>query len=215
MQLDELKTWLGPALADLTPDQLDRLRAESDRIDAAHPHPDMAHLWAAAMSAATQYVLGQTTPADARQALLDARRAAAEALAASKQVAVMAVADGMTEEDAAAVIGLNRMTVRGAMGKPHRQKTDTRTYADTYRAIAAQLNTRAIIGDWYRAGIPAEIAAAWANAGYLPATALPLIAAGMTPEDAVAGDPPTALEGVARLADAGIDTTGADLDAVA
>lgn len=122
MRLDELKPWLGDALADLDDDQLARLQRESDRIDAAHPEPDLIHIWTAAMSAAVQHVLGEVTPADVGRTLMDARRAEAEALAAAKQLAVMLVADGMTEEEAAEAIGISRLTVRAALGKPHRKK---------------------------------------------------------------------------------------------
>lgn len=90
-------------------------------------------------------------------------------------------------------------------------------YFSTFRNLATQLNTFALAGEWYRidvghaAGVTAEDAAAWANAGYTPEEAAPLIISGMTPEMASAGDPDTVEEGIARLADAGIDTTGVDL----
>jgi DNA invertase Pin-like site-specific DNA recombinase len=64
-----------------------------------------------------QYLLGETTIADAGESLLRARVRAAEALAAVQQIAVMCVADGMSEAEAARRAGIDRMTVRKALGK--------------------------------------------------------------------------------------------------
>lgn len=93
--------------------------------------------------------------------------------------------------------------------------TDRLTYArefyETYSGLATQLNTRALAGGWIKMGVSPQEAARWANAGYRPDEAAPLIAAKMTPEMASAGDPDSVEEGIARLADAGIDTTGVDL----
>jgi hypothetical protein len=122
MQLNDLKPWLGDALAQLDADQLARLQRESDRIDAAHPEPDLSYMWDAAMSIAVQHVLGEANPDDVGRALMTARREEAAALAAAKQLAVMLVADGATEEEAAEAIGISRLTVRSALGKPHRRK---------------------------------------------------------------------------------------------
>jgi len=108
MRLDELKPWLGPAIADLDADQLDRLQRESDRLDRAYPDPDEINEWTAAMSAATQYVLGETTVADAGRALTAARLAESEAMAASKQLAAMANQDGMSQVQAAFQAGIDR-----------------------------------------------------------------------------------------------------------
>ncbi len=55
-------------------------------------------------------------------------------------------------------------------------------YQSHVRANATQLNGYRIVGDWYRAGVPAADAVAWANQGFMPAEARPLIAVGITPQ---------------------------------
>jgi hypothetical protein len=57
-------------------------------------------------------------------------------------------------------------------------------YIQTYRARTTQLDDYRIAREWMDAGIAATIAASWARAGYLPAEALPRIAAGLTPGQA-------------------------------
>jgi hypothetical protein len=109
MQLNDLKLWLGDALPDLDADQLARLQRESDRLDRAYPHEDDAYRWTAGMSAATQYVFGVTTVADAGRALTAARIAEAEAMAASRQIAAMAAEDKtLSQVQAAFIAGIDR-----------------------------------------------------------------------------------------------------------
>lgn len=55
-------------------------------------------------------------------------------------------------------------------------------YVHTYRARARQLTALPIIGQWRALAVGAELAAAWANRGYLPDEAAPLIADGVTPD---------------------------------
>jgi hypothetical protein len=71
-------------------------------------------------------------------------------------------------------------------------------YAEEYMAAATHLATYRRAREWMEAGVSAETAAAWANLGYLPAEAAPLIAAGVTPQmagemdrlaDDIAGSP--------------------------
>lgn len=119
MERHELEAWLGPALDDLTSEQIDRLAAEANRLSERYDD-DHLNEWNAAMSAAVQYVLGETTVEDAGHRLTAARRTEAETYAASQQVAVMAVTDGMSEEKAAQAAGISRMIVRRALGKPWR-----------------------------------------------------------------------------------------------
>lgn len=71
----------------------------------------------ASMSAAVQYLLGETTLNDAAQTLEGARVAKSLATRVSEQVAMMAAADGLSEEAAAAAAGITRKTLRAAMGK--------------------------------------------------------------------------------------------------
>ncbi len=56
-----------------------------------------------------------------------------------------------------------------------------------FRATATQLNGYLVAGDWMRLseeiGFTAELAAEWADLGYMPAEAAPKIRAGVTPAD--------------------------------
>ena len=65
MERYELEAWLGPALADLTPEQIDRLHREAEAIAAYYP--DDQDLQEAALTAATQYLLGDLTPEQAAE----------------------------------------------------------------------------------------------------------------------------------------------------
>lgn len=91
---------------------------------------------------------------------------------------------------------------------------DMIAFRATVQAATTQLNSSPLIGDWFRLGVTAEEAIQWIGKGFTPKEAKPLIESGMTPELAAAGDPDTVEEAIARLADAGIDTTGADLSAL-
>jgi hypothetical protein len=115
IQRHEIEAWLGPAYGVLTEAQIARVHPV--RIWARYPDPDDSMERDAALSAATQYLLGETTIDDAGESLLRARIRASEALAAAQQIAVMAVEDGMAEAEAARLVGLDRMTVRKALGK--------------------------------------------------------------------------------------------------
>lgn len=117
MQRYELDAWLGDAADDLTSEQIDRLMAEADRIADRYPDPDDEADRQAALSAAVQYLLGDTRPTDAGHHLNAARRAQAEAMAASQQIATMAVADGMTKSGAARAAAIDRMTLLKALGE--------------------------------------------------------------------------------------------------
>jgi hypothetical protein len=55
-------------------------------------------------------------------------------------------------------------------------------WSKTFLARATQLCTPQLGAEWIRAGVSAEDAAAWANAGFLPSEAAPLIADGITPQ---------------------------------
>ncbi len=114
---DNLRPWLGPAWNDLTPDQRDRLAAESDRIDARYPEPDDEPSRQDALSAAVQYLLGETTIDEAGAAYAAARREAARLLVPARQIAAMASADGMPDLQAARRSGVDRMTLLKDLGK--------------------------------------------------------------------------------------------------
>lgn len=117
MQRYEMDAWLGDAADDLTEDQIGRLMAEADRIDARYPDSDNEAERQAALTAAVQYLLGETRPTDAGQRLNTARGVQAEAMAASKQIAAMAVADGMSAVQAATATAIDRMTLLKVLGK--------------------------------------------------------------------------------------------------
>lgn len=53
-------------------------------------------------------------------------------------------------------------------------------YIRTYTANARQLAALPIAGQWRRLGVDPHTAADWANAGFLPCEAAPLIADGIT-----------------------------------
>lgn len=85
-------------------------------------------------------------------------------------------------------------------------------YIAAYRAHATQLAASRIARVWmesmdFRSATREQLeehavmAASWANHGYLPEEALPLIASGMTPQLASAADPTTEAERMERLAD--------------
>ena len=117
MTTTDFTAWLGSAADDMTPEQRARFDAEAPEILAMWPDPDDQAERDAALSALVQYLLGETSPTEAGYQLTRARIALAEALAAAKVLARFAVQDGMSEVQAAAQVGLDRMTVRKVLGK--------------------------------------------------------------------------------------------------
>ncbi|MFG1872098.1 hypothetical protein [Micromonospora arborensis] len=57
-------------------------------------------------------------------------------------------------------------------------------YVHEFASKATQLNDYRTGGRWWKLRVSADVAAAWANLGYLPERAAPLIAKGVTPETA-------------------------------
>lgn len=83
-----------------------------------------------------------------------------------------------------------------------------RPWGAEFWANARQLDQPVLAVAWFRAGVSAADAAAWANLGYMPGEAAPLIADGITPEMAAATseattavDGPDARAAVLRLAE--------------
>jgi hypothetical protein len=124
-QPHEIETWLGDD-HDLTPDQVETLRAAADTIAARYPDPDDQAERKAALATARRIVTED--PALVVAELADARRRAREALALSTaglwQAAVMTVDVGVRgrkhsdSENAFAVrAGVDRKTVRTWLGK--------------------------------------------------------------------------------------------------
>lgn len=112
-----LIAWLGPAAEEMTDEQVERFAAISRDVDRRYPDVDEQPMRDAALGAAVQYMLGETTPEDARRALGEARMAEACASAASQQIAVMLVEEGTYEIPAAEAVGISRPTLRRALGK--------------------------------------------------------------------------------------------------
>jgi hypothetical protein len=118
MQIDDsLMTWLGPAADDLTAEQIERVATEARRIDQRYPSGDDDPGCEAALSAAVQYLLGETSAEEVNRALIEARRRERAAYMAAEQIAVMLVGDGTPEATAARQAGIDRMSLRKALGK--------------------------------------------------------------------------------------------------
>lgn len=110
--------WLGPAAEELTDEQRTRFEAEAaETIARIGDDPDLQAEHDAALSALAQYLLGETTIDEVGHVRQRSADAARYALLAAKQVARLAVLDGMSEVEAARRAGLDRMTVRKLLGK--------------------------------------------------------------------------------------------------
>lgn len=111
----EIAAWLGgTALTDAQRESFER--AWGDVAD-RYPDPDAQAERDAALSAALQYLLGETTPADAGRTLDRARAAELAATAAARQVAIMAIDDGASENALYADLRVTRRTLRKWQGK--------------------------------------------------------------------------------------------------
>lgn len=108
MERYELEAWLGPALEDLSPEQVDRLHREAEAIDERYPDPDDRE---AALIAAVQYMLGELTVEEAGRRRRETRAAERHARVQAIQVAVMAAEDGMPTAAAARAVGLDRQVL--------------------------------------------------------------------------------------------------------
>ena len=85
--IDTHGAWLGPAADGLTEEQRERFAAECDEIIARYPRPDDQDERTAALTACVQYLLGETSVADAGAERARTQRAALDALAAAaKQI---------------------------------------------------------------------------------------------------------------------------------
>jgi hypothetical protein len=121
MQLYELDAYLGDFANDVTEAQKAMLMRISDELDLLYPpaeeFDEHEEERLAAFSAAVQYVMGDLDVDSAGENLLIARLETVEAMAAARQVAVMAAADGEAEASIARKLGVDRMTVRKWLGK--------------------------------------------------------------------------------------------------
>lgn len=117
-EIRELTNWLGPAAATITAEQLDQLAAAVRDIVERYPDVDEQLERDAAMTAALQYLLGETRPSDAARTLIDARLAERRAYIASLQIAVMHHrVGGVDKTNAAREAGIDRMRLLKALGE--------------------------------------------------------------------------------------------------
>lgn len=117
MPSDDLMEWLGPAVDELTAEQIERVREEGRRIDERYPERDEQPERDAALSAVVQMLLGETTPDDVRRALIEARAAETRAFAAALAVGVLLVGEGSKKATAALAVGVDRMSLLKALGE--------------------------------------------------------------------------------------------------
>jgi hypothetical protein len=119
----DLTDWLGSAADALSTEQLERFYAEADDIAQRYPDEDEQQERDAAMSAVVQYLLGEVTPQQAANELIDARRRERAAVVSAVQMAVMQVRDrelaGQRPDKAGAAraVGIDRMTLLKALGE--------------------------------------------------------------------------------------------------
>lgn len=115
----DLTAWLGDT--ELTDDQMSRLTDANRIIEARYPIPvdgdyaDVAEERDAALSAALQVILGETTVEQASRAYLDAQMRAMAAHAAQTG-AIIAEVQTTTKVDVARRTGLSRPTIDKALG---------------------------------------------------------------------------------------------------
>ena len=113
MQRYELEAWLGPAIAEMTPDQVDAMARYDDMIAARY---DDEALRSAAASGALQIALSEGTLEQLGEALARARQEERETMAMLTG-ALIASADTDSESSLARRAGVTRVTVRRALGK--------------------------------------------------------------------------------------------------
>ncbi len=113
----DLDQWL--AGTEVTDEQRAALHAASDAADTLYPTGDPGDEAdrEAAFTDAAMLVLGDTTLEDIGDALEAARAAEAQAMKRAKVSIAAAAALGVSEVEIARRAGLNRLTVRAALGK--------------------------------------------------------------------------------------------------
>ena len=122
MQRYELEAWLGPAADDMTPEQIDTFAGMVDQIDTRYPgrdhgqHPDEEAV-GEAMAGALMILLGDDELAGIAREWSDRRLAERAAMARLTGAIIATRATGKPETEIAAEAGLNRRTVRLALGK--------------------------------------------------------------------------------------------------
>lgn len=110
-----IDAWLGDAT--LTNMQRDRLITIWDDVATRYPEPEDHDTASAALAAAVQYLLGETTPADTGREIGRLNAALEDAKAAARAVALLAVEDGTSEYALHQELGVTRRTLRLWLGK--------------------------------------------------------------------------------------------------
>jgi hypothetical protein len=116
MQRHEMEAWLGDDHG-LTNDQIKDLMRVADDIAERYPDPDDQEEHDAALSVAHQIMTGVDVVEDLAADLLRARLAQSKALAGLRQAASMLIPDQETEAGFARRANVDRMAVRGWLGK--------------------------------------------------------------------------------------------------
>ena len=109
--------WLGDARAEMTDEQIDAVRAASERIERALPGPDMYMDREEALITATQVILGETTVEEVAAAEAKARRRYMAARVPTLGALAALEAQGATISAMATRTGLTRPTVYKRLGK--------------------------------------------------------------------------------------------------
>ena len=113
MQRHELEAWLGPALAGMTPDQVDAMARYADAIKDRYDDEALRGL---AAGGALLVTLADSTLEQLGEALARARQEEREAMAMLTG-ALIASAETDSESSLARRAGVTRVTVRKALGK--------------------------------------------------------------------------------------------------
>ena len=113
MQQYELEAWLGPALAEMTPDQVDAMTRYADMIEDRYADDALRSFVA---RGALLIILADSTLEQIGEALARARQEEREAMAILTG-ALIASADTDSESSLARRAGVTRVTVRKALGK--------------------------------------------------------------------------------------------------
>lgn len=118
MQRYEIEAWLGDDHG-LTAEQIDRLTAAAAEIGRRYPDPDDADEREAALTAAYRLMIEghPQVVAELSAALTGARLAEVCALAALRQCALDLVPAAESESGFSRMAGVDRMAVRGWLGK--------------------------------------------------------------------------------------------------
>jgi hypothetical protein len=114
---DDVTPWLGPAAQQMSGDQVDRFITVWDDVVQRYPDPDDQPLRDEVLATTVQYLLEETTPADIGTRLRAARTEVERAMAAARQIAILATEDGAAEATTAREIGVDRMALRSWRGK--------------------------------------------------------------------------------------------------